>query len=88
MRLLQMFCQFEMVAGQPPVPRKKPWDKTLAGKDGPDLAAKFLSWYILEGHPGLKVGAWCSSICHQLCRRHQMRQIAPSRQTRTTQATM
>lgn len=54
--LLQAFCECVMVAGQPPVPRKDPWDATLSSLDGPDLAARFLDWYILEGHPGLKVG--------------------------------
>lgn len=39
------------------MPRKDPWDATLSGPDGPDLAARFLTWYILEGHPGLKVSS-------------------------------
>jgi hypothetical protein len=51
-----------MTAGQPPVRRKNPFDETLSGSDGPDLAARFLTWYILEGHPGLKVRK-SSGVC-------------------------
>ncbi len=51
-----------MAAGQDPVPRKNPWDATLSGPDGPDLAARFLDWYILQGHPGLKVSIYVPSV--------------------------
>lgn len=44
-----------MIAGQQPKQRTRQYDETLSGEDGPDLAAKFLDWYILQGHPGLKV---------------------------------
>lgn len=60
--VFQAFCEFQMTAGQPPVRRKNPFDETLSGSDGPDLAARFLTWYILEGHPGLKVRK-SSGVC-------------------------
>lgn len=44
-----------MAPGVAPVPRKRPWDDTLSGTDGADLAARFMSWYILDGHAGLNV---------------------------------
>jgi hypothetical protein len=44
-----------MAAEQPYKPRKPCWDSTLSGDDAPDLAARFLEWYILKGHVGLNV---------------------------------
>lgn len=65
---VQLFCTSVMVANQPPQPRRPPYDSTLSGSDGPDCAAKFLVWYILEGHAGLNVSnqvlLYCSSY-HQ-----------------------
>lgn len=66
MHVLQAFCEFEMVAGQPPVARKNAFDDTLSSSDGPDLAARFLDWYILNGHPGLKVRNTCVAFCCSL----------------------
>lgn len=44
-----------MAAGLAAKARKTPWDATLSSDDGPDLAARFLDWYILRGHVGLHV---------------------------------
>lgn len=55
--LLQAFCEYEMAPGVAPVRRKRPWDATLSGTDGADLAARFMAWYILDGHAGLNVSS-------------------------------
>lgn len=36
--------------------RQAPYSQDLNGPDGAQLAARFLSWYILKGHDGYKVG--------------------------------
>jgi hypothetical protein len=53
--VVQLFCSYIMAAEQPYKPRKPCWDSTLSGDDAPDLAARFLEWYILKGHVGLNV---------------------------------
>jgi hypothetical protein len=63
LHVLQAFCGFELVAGQPPVAHKYPCDDTLSSSDGPDLATRFLDWDILNGHPGLKVRNTSVAIC-------------------------
>lgn len=35
--------------------RSKPLDAALSGRDGFDVAARSLEWYILQGNPGYKV---------------------------------
>ena len=66
---MQEFCAFDMAANQQPKQRRHPFDSTLSGSDGPDLAAKLLTWYILEGHAGLNVSTppcLCCSCAHHL----------------------
>lgn len=36
--------------------RAQPYSPNLNGEDGVDKAARFLKWYIIEGHAGYKVG--------------------------------
>lgn len=38
-----------------PQPRSQPFAHDLLGANGAQKATKFLEWYVLLGHPGLKV---------------------------------
>lgn len=35
--------------------RKQPFSEDLNGKDGAEKAARFLRWYVIEGHAGYEV---------------------------------
>jgi len=52
---LQWWCEHVPQLGKKLRRRALPFDATLMGKDGPELAAQFLEWFILQGHEGYNV---------------------------------
>lgn len=51
----QWYCTHQQGQNGKWVKRSKPLDAALSGRDGCDVAARSLEWYILQGNPGYKV---------------------------------
>lgn len=60
----QLWCKYRFQKDKEPQPRRPSYAPDLNGPDGADKAARFLSWYIEEGHPGLLVSTMLDDHNH------------------------
>lgn len=47
--------------------RKQPFSDDLNGKDGAEKAARFLQWYVIEGHAGYEVSTLAPTNSNMHC---------------------